>query len=89
MIKETKQLLRERGRLSLRELAQHFSMAPEALEPVLELLMRKGQVRLASEGCGATCSGCTCASREDMLIYELVETPAAQALLSPTPPVGR
>lgn len=71
MFKEIKQILEEKGKLSLRELAQHFSMTPDALEPMLDLLIKKGQVQRHESGCGTPCSGCTSACREDMLLYEL------------------
>jgi hypothetical protein len=71
MLRATKQLLRERGRLSLRELALHFDMAPDALEPVLQVLVDKGQVCLLEPGRGPACAGCASACREDGLIYEL------------------
>ena len=73
MLKEVKQLLREHGKLSLRELARHFSMTTDALEPMLDLLIQKGQVQRHEAGCGTPCSGCTSACREDMLLYEIVE----------------
>jgi hypothetical protein len=72
MLKETKQLLSERGRLTLRELAIHFDMDTTAMEPILQRLVDKGQVNLLTAGCGGSpCSGCTSACREDMLMYEL------------------
>jgi hypothetical protein len=73
MLRETKQLLAERGRMTLRELAQHFGMDPTALEPMLQTLVDKGHVRLAAVGCARPCAGCTAACREDMLVYERVE----------------
>ena len=73
MLREIRALLAEHGRLSLRELALHFSISPDALEPMLELLINKGQVRIVSGGCGkGSCAGCSCADRADMLLYEIV-----------------
>jgi hypothetical protein len=72
MLRETKQLLAERGRMTLRELAQHFEMEAGALEPMLQTLVDKEQISVESVGCGNPCPGCTAACREDMLIYELI-----------------
>jgi hypothetical protein len=46
-------------------------MEPGALEPMLEVLVGKGQVRCDEAGCSERCSGCTRADREDLLVYEL------------------
>lgn len=73
MLSQIKHLLAERGRMTLRELAVHFAMEPDALEPMLALLVRKGQIRQNDLACGATCSGCACASRIDMISYELID----------------
>jgi len=58
--------------MTLRELARHFDMEADALEPMLQVLVDKGQVRLDTVGGSALCSGCTSACREDMLVYELI-----------------
>ncbi len=73
MLREIKQLLEKHGRLSLRELASHFAMSPDTLEPMLELLIQKKQIRLIDFSCssGKSCSGCTCISRDDAMQYEL------------------
>jgi putative ferrous iron transport protein C len=73
MLSQTKQLLRERGRLSLRELAVHFQMTPDAVQPMMAILVAKGQVReIRASGCGDSCGGCACTSQADMVVYELV-----------------
>lgn len=73
MLREIKQLLEEHKRLSLRELSSHFSMSPEAIEPMLNLLIKKQQIRLIDFNCssGKSCSGCTCISRNDAMQYEI------------------
>ena len=72
MLREIKELLAEHGRLSLKELAVHFAMEQEALEPMLDLLERKGQIRVVGGGCSkGNCRGCSCADRGSMLLYEL------------------
>jgi len=76
MLREIKRLLAEHGRLSLRELSAHFCVSPETLEPMLDLLISKGGVRLIEAGCsrGGGCRGCSCADRADVMIYELCST---------------
>jgi hypothetical protein len=71
IIPEIKELLRERGRISLAELAIHFSMEPDAIRPILELLVRKGHAAVVEIGCAkGGCKGCACARREEMLLFE-------------------
>lgn len=72
MFSEIRALLDEHGRLSLRELATHFSMTPEAIEPMLHILVRKKQVRIYLGSCGTSCDGCTCASAADGVVYERI-----------------
>jgi len=79
MLTEISALLKKHGRLSLRELAGYFHMTPGAIEPMLELLIRKKQIRLVALGCSGACSGCSCASREDVLNYEPVDNTAREA----------
>ena len=71
MLREIKQLLRERGGMTLRELAVHFKMETTALEPMLQVLVDKGTVRVAEAGCDTGQKSCTGCSREDRLIYSL------------------
>jgi hypothetical protein len=56
--------------MTLRELSIHFDMAPDALEAMLDILVRKEQVRRVDAACGAGCKGCTCADRAEMIFYE-------------------
>jgi DNA-binding MarR family transcriptional regulator len=44
VLTEVLELLEKHGRLSLRELAGHFGMEPTALEPILDVLLRKGRI---------------------------------------------
>ncbi len=73
MLTEILELLEKHGRLSLRELAGYFGMEPAALEPVLDVLMRKERIRAVSAECSTagSCKGCSCSSREDMLSFEI------------------
>jgi hypothetical protein len=70
MMGEIKSLLRDRGRLTLRQIARHFEVATEAIEPMLKLLVDKGRLT-TSLLCGAGCSGCSCADTADLTLYEL------------------
>lgn len=65
-------LLKEHGRLSLRELAALLGSEPRAVEPMMDILVKKGRVELMEFSCSkGSCSGCFCASREDAMIYRL------------------
>lgn len=76
MLSQITPLLAERGRMTLRELALHFAMEPDALEPMLSLLVQKGRIQQNDPACGATCAGCDCATRIDMVSYDVTqETP--------------
>ena len=73
MIRDIAKLLGERGRMSLCELAIHYDSAPEALEPMLEILVRKGQVRKIDAPPGTRCPGCpACAAggSPELTVYE-------------------
>jgi Mn-dependent DtxR family transcriptional regulator len=73
MLREIRRLLEEYGRLSLRELSLHFSMSPDALEPMLDMLVSKGLIKVVSAGCAkGSCANCSCADRADTMLYELV-----------------
>jgi hypothetical protein len=52
--------MREHRRASLIDLANGLGATPEALEPMLETLHRKGRVQRLPEGstCGKSCCGC-------------------------------
>ncbi len=75
MLSEILKLLEEHGRLSLAELMNHFGMTADALEPTMDILLRKGRVYLLDAECssGGSCRGCSCADRKEMLIYKIAE----------------
>ena len=76
LITEIKQLVNERNSMSLRELAIHFKMEPEAIAPALDLLVKKGSVEiidLKCASCKSSCSGCSVEHQPDMLIYQTTE----------------
>ncbi len=58
MIRDIQDILQERRRMTLLELAIHFDVEPETLQPILDKLLAKGRVRkiLAEQRKG--CAGC-------------------------------
>ncbi len=75
MLSEILKLIKEHRRLSLAELMNHFGMTADALEPMMDILLRKERISIVSIDCssGKSCSGCACADRESMLIYEITD----------------
>ena len=74
MLTEILELLRNQGSLSLLELSIYFRMDASALEPMMDVLIRKEKVQVVSSGCpSGSCSGCSCSSRESMLHYKIVD----------------
>ncbi len=73
MLTEVLKLLKKHRRLSLLEIAGYFRMEPAALEPVLDILLRKKRIRVVSAECSTagSCKGCSCSSKEDMLSFEI------------------
>ena len=74
MMAEIQALLREKGRLTQRQIARRFNMTPDAIEPMLKLLVNKGRLRTELL-CGGGCSGCSCANEADLTLYELAPIP--------------
>ncbi len=75
LITEIKQLINERHSMSLRELSIHFKMEPEAIEPALDIIVKKGTVKIVDlkcSSCKSSCPGCSEANRPDMLIYQAI-----------------
>lgn len=60
MILQLRDLLRQSGRLPLRELAIKLNLPPEVARAILERLIRKGQVERLPAGtlCGGGCKSC-------------------------------
>ncbi len=69
LLKEIQNLLKERGAMSLKEIALHFQMEPSAVEGMLETLERKGRVSRLDTQCAA-CKGCAMVQREEALIFK-------------------
>ena len=57
ILAKLKARLRDRGQVSLAELALHVDSDPDAVRGMLELWIRKGRVRAVQSG--ETCGGCT------------------------------
>ncbi len=61
MLADVREYLRGRERASLRDLALHFDMAPDAMRELLGVWLRKGRVRRVdiapADGCGSACGG--------------------------------
>lgn len=69
-------LLRERQRASLAELACGVDASPEALQPMLATLERKGRIRHL--GAGSRCSsGCCKCDPATLDVYEWIADAAA------------
>ncbi|MDD2239862.1 MAG: FeoC-like transcriptional regulator [Kiritimatiellae bacterium] len=75
MIRDIKHVLREHSPLSLKELAQHFSVSPDTLRPMLQLLEDKQQIRSIRIGCSGKCAGCACMDEDRVLHFETVPEP--------------
>lgn len=73
MLAEIKQFLKAKGPHSALQLANQFNMQANALQPMLALLVRKGQLRvcLKTPRCGTQCSQCSVLQTQ---IYEWVES---------------
>jgi Mn-dependent DtxR family transcriptional regulator len=71
MLLEIKRIVQERERMTLRELSVHFDVTSDTLEPMLDKLVQKGQIRVVNvRGCTTGCAGCSCADRDQMIVYE-------------------
>lgn len=73
MLSEIVRLVEKNNQISLKDIAIHFRMESSAVEPMMDILIRKEKVMNVLSGCaGGSCSGCSCSSREDMMVYTLV-----------------
>jgi len=55
MLIEIRDLIKERKMLSLRDLSIHFKMDKSAIEPIVECLIQKGDIKKTLD---QTCAGC-------------------------------
>jgi putative ferrous iron transport protein C len=71
MLSQIRQYLQQRGQVSLADIALHLDTPPEAVNGMLETLLRKGRVRrqLLNSACGSSCCQCDSAATA---LYEWV-----------------
>ncbi len=72
MLSEIIKLLKERGPMSLAELARHFQTEVPAMEGMLETLERKDRIRRVDSKC-SRCKGCAEVKPEDAAIFKCSE----------------
>ncbi len=85
MLSTIKHFLQQRRRATLAEVAAHVHAEASAVQGMLELWVRKGQVRksMATASCGGSCTQCEAASVE---IYEWLEGPGIGLVVNPPLP---
>ena len=68
---DLKKFITEHKRVSMWQLTKSFNMDADSLRPMLQVCMRKGQIRLCPKvgGCGSSCSRCSTLMTE---IYEVM-----------------
>ena len=71
MLTEIIKLLKERGPMSLADLARHFQTDVSVMQGMLEILERKQRVKQLNTKC-SKCKGCVEVKPEDAAIYEAV-----------------
>ena len=57
MLRDIRELLKERGPMELRDLALHFEAETSAMQGMLEFLETRGQVKHTVVSCGSGSSG--------------------------------
>ena len=74
LLSELKKYIKLRKSQSLAEISKNFDVATDILQDMLQLLMRKGQVRMCTKkaACGTKCQQCSLAER---VVYEWVDEP--------------
>ena len=76
MLSEILKLLKERGPLSLAELARHFQTDVPAMQGMLATLESKGRIQRLETKC-SHCKGCIEMKPEDAAIFQCMETGTA------------
>lgn len=71
MLTEILNLLKERGPMSLAEIARHFQSEVPAMEGMLETLVRKGRIKPLDTKC-SSCKGCIEVKPEDAALFKVV-----------------
>ena len=74
MLSEIQKLLKERGAMSVKELALALKSDASALLPMLDLLVRKGRVVKLDLPCKGGCSCCDCADAALRVYYKAVQS---------------
>jgi DNA-binding MarR family transcriptional regulator len=72
MLSEILELLKERGPMTLAELARHFQTDVAVMEDMLGMLERKSRVKRLDTKC-SRCKGCTEVKPEDSAIFQALE----------------
>ena len=72
MLSEILKLLKERGPMSLAEIALALGSETAAVEGMLETLEAKGRIKRLETKC-SNCKGCIEVKREDALIFQCLE----------------
>ncbi|MBC8206851.1 MAG: MarR family transcriptional regulator [Kiritimatiellaeota bacterium] len=72
MLSDILNLLKERGPMSLAEIARHFRSEVTAMEGMLETLERKGRIQRLDTQC-SKCKGCIDVTPEDAAIFQCLE----------------
>jgi putative ferrous iron transport protein C len=72
MLTEIIKLLKERGPMSLAELARHFQTDISVMQGMLEILERKGRIQRLETKC-SKCKGCIEVKPEDAAIFQALE----------------
>ena len=72
MLTEILKLLKERGPMSLAELARHFQTEVSTMEGMVETLERKGRIKRLETKC-SRCKGCVEVKPEDAAIFRYLE----------------
>ena len=70
MLSEIQKLLKERGAMSVKELALALKSDASALLPMLDLLVRKGRVVKLDLPCKGGCSSCDCGDADLRAYYK-------------------
>jgi len=72
MLTKILNLLKERGPMSLAELARHFQTDASAIEGMLETLERKGRIEELETQC-SRCKGCLEMKPEEAAVFRWLE----------------
>lgn len=75
MFSEITKLLKERGSMSIRQLALALGIESGALIPMLEMLEGKGRILKIDLPCGTGCSSCNCDNMDGLTYYKLADSP--------------